>query len=138
MGNQPSKKEPNPLFPAELFVLIQREGDACKRSLKKFLTQYRVEKEDLENIKDEKGNTPLHASVFAQKVEFVDFLLDLGCHARTINFSESPLHTAISLGNLDIVSLLLSKGGGLNLCLSQNDKGETPLHLVCDFHQLNE
>lgn len=132
MGSGPTKEALDPSnLEEELFGYIKDKTHINKKGLKNLLAPYRLTSTDFDKLKDENGNTPLHASVMVQKNQFVQYFISIGCQTRTINNElESPLHSAIRLGNFDIVKSLLYEGGGYNLCLSQNRDGESPLHVV--------
>ncbi|XP_038207814.1 ankyrin-2-like [Zerene cesonia] len=77
------------------------------------------------------GYTPLCESVWQRYTNVVDLLLKSGAR---ITHSHKLLHNAILQGQEDIVTMLVSHGGGINL---HNDTGDTPLLLAVRLSQIS-
>jgi len=80
------------------------------------------------NIVDHAGNTPLHYGVIADEIDIsiIKLLLRFGADVNVKGQSaRSPLHFAVS--NAEVVNVLISEGADPG---SQDDKGDTPLHLA--------
>lgn len=115
----------------EIFSFINWKNDDQYSKLLKLIQRVISNNIELHSLTDDDGNSPLHAAVINMKPNFVRIILQNGCQARTVNFKgDSPLHTAIKNGDLDIINQLLY-ADGVNLCLSRNLKANTPLHTVC-------
>ncbi|PSN40923.1 hypothetical protein C0J52_16258 [Blattella germanica] len=82
------------------------------------------------NIKDEYGNTVAHFAVNYNLVSTVDLLLNLECDFDGFNRNgETPLLTAIKLGNEEFARKLLKLGANPNA----NDKyGNSPMHYAAE------
>ncbi|XP_045510929.1 ankyrin repeat domain-containing protein 50-like [Colias croceus] len=77
------------------------------------------------------GYTPLCESVWQRYTKVVELLLKSGAR---ITHSHKLLHNAILQGQEDIVTMLVSHGGGINL---HNDTGDTPLLLAVRLSQIS-
>ncbi|KAK8737498.1 hypothetical protein OTU49_004525, partial [Cherax quadricarinatus] len=93
------------------------------------------------SIVDSQGNTPIHCAAELQDHRCLEALL-----TRPINGTRSaltqavnaynyqgatPLHIAVSAGNLNCVRLLISAGGQVHYC--ERKRGANPLHLAVMF-----
>lgn len=84
---------------------------------------------DLVDVKDYYGYNSLHCAVLYENVDVVKYLLG-ECQPdinNRNNHDESPLHTAIKLGNLEIVKLLVKENCYLYFL---DDHDRTPLDLI--------
>ena len=76
------------------------------------------------NVKDEKGNTPLHG---VTDVKVAELLLAKAASLEvTNNKDETPLHLAAAYGRANIVELLLRRGANVQ---ARNKEGMTPEEL---------
>ena len=81
------------------------------------------------NLKTHEGETSLMAAINSEQVESVEALLDFGSSmdAGDDQLGWGPLHLACSIGNLDIIEMLLrQKECNLNQLLGSG----TPLHVA--------
>jgi ankyrin repeat protein len=80
----------------------------------------------LDDIKNAKGETALHAAADADRGDVVDLLVNRGAslEARDIK-GATPLHHAVERGSLDAMVALADRGADVN---AVNEKGMTPLH----------
>lgn len=128
MGNNTSKPDD---LKEEIFSFINWKNDDQYSRLSKLVNAIKMKKIQLHSLKDDDGNTPLHASVINKKPNFTRLMIENGCQVRTVNLKgDSPLHSAIENRDLEIINILL-EADGVNLCLSRNMKSNTPLHSVC-------
>ena len=68
----------------------------------------------------ELGVSALLAAVRVNAVKNVDLLLDAGAEPNSVVlFSETPLHTAASMGYSDCVKVLLKFGAGIEILMGQ-------------------
>ncbi|KAJ9592662.1 hypothetical protein L9F63_015677 [Diploptera punctata] len=83
------------------------------------------------DIKNSKGQIPLHLAARVQSLECVEILLSIGhCNPNTLdNDKRTPLHSAVAktLNSVEITELLISKGGNVN---QEDTYGYTPLHVA--------
>ncbi|PSN51165.1 hypothetical protein C0J52_06081, partial [Blattella germanica] len=78
------------------------------------------------NIKDEYGNSVVHLAVNFHLVRTVDLLLNFECDFDGINREgETPLLTAVKLGNKELAIKLLKDGANPN---AKDGYGNTPMH----------
>ena len=85
------------------------------------------------NIRDGRGETPLHKAVLSNSTpSVVELLLDRGADvdAAEGHFGWRPLHMAARKGNSVVVALLLEWGADLH---AKGGHGFTPLHLASEF-----
>ena len=78
------------------------------------------------NIRNNKGETPLHEAAARGQVSMVNHLLlesgiDIDLRDRV---EETPLHKAAKMGHIDIVAILLDESPDLD---ARNRQGQTPL-----------
>nr|QDR50968.1 TRPA5 [Heliconius melpomene] len=91
------------------------------------------------DVKDVDGHTVLQAAVEAAWVPGVCIALEAGADVTIkANDGETPIHSAATLGNLDVLNEILSLAKQKDFIDYQNDEGETPLvkaikhgHLSC-------
>ncbi len=88
------------------------------------------------------GNTPLHYVVRNQKIaaeqrkEMCELLLAQGADVNIKNLKgQTPLHSAVRVGDANIVKLLISKGANIN---AVNKRNRTPLDLAKKFPEIAE
>lgn len=79
-------------------------------------------------LRNEDGRSLLHVAVSSSRTEAVK-ILSAVADESVVNSSDeegwAPIHSAASIGNLEIMEFLLSKGANANL---KNDGGRTALH----------
>ena len=77
------------------------------------------------NIKDKKGNTPLH---IVKEAKIARCLINHGANINAKNeYGFTPLHMASRKGRIEVVKLLLEKGAQIE---AKDNLGRTPLHHV--------
>ncbi|XP_015917635.1 uncharacterized protein [Parasteatoda tepidariorum] len=87
------------------------------------------------NCKNDRGWTPLHASVAKKNKEFVDFLIKRGTNIDVKdNDGFTPLHVATILDDNELADVLITRHADIE---AKDDSGETPLHSAC-FEDNNE
>ena len=90
-----------------------------------------IEKGARLDVRDAKGNTPLHYTVMGGNMAesgMVKFLIDRGAQASLANKEgNSVLHLAVGYTDDSILELMIRKGGGIN---QKNSEGRTPLHMA--------
>ncbi|XP_014366738.2 transient receptor potential channel pyrexia [Papilio machaon] len=80
------------------------------------------------DVKDKDGHTVLQAAVEAAWVPGVCVALEAGADVTLkANDGETPIHSAAALGNLDVLTEILSLAKQTNFIDCQNEEGETPL-----------
>ncbi|XP_068624920.1 transient receptor potential channel pyrexia-like [Battus philenor] len=80
------------------------------------------------DVKDKDGHTVLQAAVEAAWVPGVCVALEAGADVTMkANDGETPIHSAAALGNLDVLTEILSLAKQKNFIDCQNEEGETPL-----------
>ncbi|CAG5020767.1 unnamed protein product [Parnassius apollo] len=80
------------------------------------------------DVKDKEGHTVLQAAVEAAWVPGVCIALEAGADVTMkANDGETPIHSAAALGNLDVLTEILSVAKQKDFIDCQNEKGETPL-----------
>nr|CAH7719369.1 unnamed protein product [Callosobruchus chinensis] len=80
------------------------------------------------NARDNRGNTPLHLAVLADKLQVVEKLIEGGADVNAKNnHGATPLHWAALNQNVNIVEKLIEKGADIN---AKSSNGDTPLHLA--------
>lgn len=68
------------------------------------------------NVKDSKGDTPLHSAVIKGRKEAVGLLLDKGADVNAqSNNGDTPLHKALVMRQDVISALLISRGADVNI-----------------------
>ena len=83
------------------------------------------------DLKDSKGNTPLHIACKYAVVEIVEFLVEKKCNQNALNdHNELPLHIACKHCDATIVKLV-STAPELDVNVKDN-AGNTPLHIACE------
>ncbi|XP_072948321.1 transient receptor potential cation channel subfamily A member 1-like [Epargyreus clarus] len=98
------------------------------------------------DVKDRDGHTVLQAAVEAAWVPGVCIALETGADVTLkANDGETPIHSAAALGNIDVLTEILSVAKQRDFINCQNEEGETPLfkaivngHLECVTALLNE
>ena len=72
--------------------------------------------------------TPLHVAMMNRAHEFAEWLIRHGADVNAVNGGgDSPLHTAVSFVDTQLIALLLHSGANPE---QKNKKGETPLFLL--------
>jgi len=84
------------------------------------------------NVLDLKGVTPLLLAVHNQNAEMVKFLLSKKANPNLCSTNSSPVHEAVRVHNQQILEIVLSGGGNINLT---TDFGKTPLHMAIQEEQ---
>ncbi|CAH2057024.1 unnamed protein product, partial [Iphiclides podalirius] len=80
------------------------------------------------DVKDKEGHTVLQAAVEAAWVPGVCVAIEAGADVTLkANDGETPLHSAAALGNLDVLTEILSVAKQKDIIDWQNEEGETPL-----------
>jgi len=85
-------------------------------------------------VADQKGVLPLHIACRNATVGIVKFLVDSynnGLDVCDAN-NDSVLHYACRGGNLDVIKYLLNEHTSLVSTAQVNEKGELPIHLLCE------
>ncbi|KAJ0095905.1 hypothetical protein Patl1_16732 [Pistacia atlantica] len=81
------------------------------------------------SLRNEDSRSLLHVAVSSRRPEVVKILSNIDESAKVINSADeegwAPIHSAASIGNTEIVEILLSEGADVNL---KNDGGRTALH----------
>jgi ankyrin repeat protein len=84
------------------------------------------------NTQDLKGVTPLLLAVWNSNMEMVKFLLSKKANPNACSTNSSPVHEAVRQHNQQILEVVLSGGGNINLT---TDFGKTPLHTAIQEEQ---
>ena len=109
---------------------LENAKDAI-RNLKEILDgdAYKDYKFDLDNIKDEKGNTPLYWACINNYTEVAKLLIEHGADIDIKdNRGNTPLYQACFKNNTEIAKLLIEYGADVNI---KNKDGYTPLSMAC-------
>lgn len=82
------------------------------------------------HIRLKSGGTLLHAAVYYESKEMLEFLIKNGANvnATSKDDDETPLHLAAIMGRCEMAILLLENGADVNY---RDDGLATPLHLAC-------
>ena len=124
-----------------------REFDAARSSLEKARSLYQkannVDKEknrkmnELQKEIDEKeadfgddSMTLFDRALWIGDLRIVENLIVLGVDLKKLRAGQSPLHTAVGRGHLDLVKVLIDAGADPEL---KNEDGQTPLELARDL-----
>ena len=85
------------------------------------------------NVKNRRGNTPLHIACQNNNIKYATFLLaDLHCDSNVKNdLGEIPLHLAAAK-SMELVKLV-ARSEDVN---AQRNDGDTPLHIACRHKQM--
>jgi ankyrin repeat protein len=87
------------------------------------------------DIKDYKGNIPLHYAIEFKNIQAITNLIQYGSNIHTKdNNGNNALHNAVLSNNIDIIKLILKSNPNPN---SFNNNRETPLHLAVMNKNLN-
>jgi len=86
-------------------------------------------------VKIEQKETPLHIAIRYGHKEVAEFLLNEGANINALERRKwTPLHTAVKSGKMEVAELLLDRGANVN---SVDKKGRTPLSIVAsDDYQI--
>jgi ankyrin repeat protein len=77
------------------------------------------------NVRNNKGQTPLHTAMAYNNIDAVDVLIAHGSDInRKDDSGKTPLHTAVAYNNIDAVDVLIAHGSDIN---RKDDSGKTPL-----------
>ena len=80
------------------------------------------------NVKNNNGQSLLHAAVRGDNKNLLEILLAMGANVNVQdNAGDTPLHWALRDPNIDVVQLLINNRANVNI---QNNKGQTPLHIL--------
>ncbi|WP_353280593.1 ankyrin repeat domain-containing protein [Wolbachia endosymbiont (group B) of Silvanus unidentatus] len=111
----------------ELFAAV-RSGDANQ-------VADLINKGDDVNARDNRGNTPLHLAVLADKLQVVEKLIEGGADVNAKNnHGATPLHWAALNQNVNIVEKLIEKGANVN---EKNKYDNVPLHYAAGYGSLS-
>ncbi|WP_264706418.1 ankyrin repeat domain-containing protein [Wolbachia endosymbiont (group B) of Colias croceus] len=111
----------------ELFAAV-RSGDANQ-------VADLINKGDDVNARDNRGNTPLHLAVLADKLQVVEKLIEGGADVNAKNnHGATPLHWAALNQNVNIVEKLIEKGANVN---EKNKYDNVPLHYAAVYGSLS-
>lgn len=89
------------------------------------------------NVKDQRGDSPLHYAAAHGDTHFVKLLIANGAGVNARNHSgETALFTAVRWGYQNVVEMLLANGAGVNM---KDGGGRTPLNIAVDmdYHALS-
>ncbi|QBB83766.1 MULTISPECIES: ankyrin repeat domain-containing protein [Wolbachia] len=87
------------------------------------------------NARDNRGNTPLHLAVLADKLQVVEKLIEGGADVNAKNnHGATPLHWAALNQNINIVEKLIEKGANVN---EKNKYDNVPLHYAAGYGSLS-
>ncbi|WP_374699796.1 ankyrin repeat domain-containing protein [Wolbachia endosymbiont (group A) of Limnophora tigrina] len=87
------------------------------------------------NARDNRGNTPLHLAVLADKLQVVEKLIEGGADVNAKNnHGATPLHWAALNQNVNIVEKLIEKGANVN---EKNKYDNVPLHYAAGYGSLS-
>lgn len=95
-----------------------------------------AENENLVNVRDSDGYTPLHRACYSNHADVVEFLLKhkADVKAKTCD-GWTPLHSASKWNNYKCAALLLDYGSEVN---PLTNGGQTPLHLASSHPEARE
>ncbi|WP_264686246.1 MULTISPECIES: ankyrin repeat domain-containing protein [Wolbachia] len=94
-----------------------------------------MNKGDDVNARDNRGNTPLHLAVLADKLQVVEKLIEGGADVNAKNnHGATPLHWAALNQNVNIVEKLIEKGANVN---EKNKYDNVPLHYAAGYGSLS-
>ncbi|BET36035.1 MULTISPECIES: ankyrin repeat domain-containing protein [Wolbachia] len=111
----------------ELFAAV-RSGDANQ-------VADLINKGDDVNARDNRGNTPLHLAVLADKLQVVEKLIEGGADVNAKNnHGATPLHWAALNQNVNILEKLIEKGANVN---EKNKYDNVPLHYAAGYGSLS-
>jgi ankyrin repeat protein len=95
---------------------------------------------DIINIQDNDKNTPLHYAIMFNNIYCIEQLIKYNCNFVLKNIQgNTPLHTAAT-GNIIILEKIFNSKYFLenpSIINIQNNIGETPLHIACNFESIN-
>ncbi len=78
--------------------------------------------ENLENIQDEDGNTPLHIAIECDHIELAEWLIEMTAEVnRVARFGKTPLMLAADKGYTELFSMLLDYGANPEITGSCDD-----------------
>uniref|UniRef100_A0A7N2R224 Uncharacterized protein n=1 Tax=Quercus lobata TaxID=97700 RepID=A0A7N2R224_QUELO len=124
MEIDPPNTKPEVVIKDDDLFKAAESGDA---STFKSLSQNQLSK--ALSLRNEDGRSLLHVAVSSSHPEVVKVLSAIDESASVINSADeegwAPLHSAASIGNLEIVEVLLSRGADINM---KTDGGRTALH----------
>ncbi len=122
-------------FIAILFILIlflslpgMEIHEAVKKGDLKLVSELLKKSPELVNVKDKRGNIPLHLAAKTVNIKVLEMLIRRGSKLNISNNSGyTPLHYAAYYNRGENVEKLLKHGVGINL---KSLEGETPLHMT--------
>ncbi|WP_341816915.1 ankyrin repeat domain-containing protein [Wolbachia endosymbiont (group A) of Agelastica alni] len=86
------------------------------------------------NVKNNRGDTPLHLVARNGHLEVVEKLIENGANVNEKDIhGETPLHRAAEKGRLEVVEKLIENGANVN---EKDIHGETPLHRAAEKGRL--
>lgn len=104
--------------------------ECCERNDVEGLKTFIRSDININNVKDECGDTPLHTAASHNSKECLQILIQLGADPNIKNNNGStPLHYDALYNSKECLQLLLEVGADPNI---KNDAGETFLHRVRD------
>ncbi|WP_375603618.1 ankyrin repeat domain-containing protein [Wolbachia endosymbiont of Anurida maritima] len=93
------------------------------------IEKYLVDKKDV-NVKNDKGNTPLHLAVEEGNLEAVKHLIEKGADLNAPDkHGWTPLYYAVYSGNIDVVRFLIDQGADYNI----TDNEGTPVYYAFQY-----
>ena len=94
-----------------------------------FLLKWIIRQDADVNVRDKRGETPLHKSIIYDHTKdhiTKTILIKNGAHINSADhYGTTPLHSAIAFGKVSAANLLISCGANVN---ARANSGETPLH----------
>ncbi|GFR24743.1 hypothetical protein TNCT_330431 [Trichonephila clavata] len=93
------------------------------------IEKYLVDKKDV-NVKNDKGNTPLHLAVEEGNLEAVKHLIEKGADLNVPDkHGWTPLYYAVYSGNINVVRFLIDQGADYNI----TDNEGTPVYYAFQY-----
>ncbi|XP_063628997.1 transient receptor potential cation channel subfamily A member 1-like isoform X1 [Cydia splendana] len=122
-----------------LHLCVKKEQEIALQVLANYDYKHADPLSAVVDVKDEEGHTVLQAAIEAEWVPGVCVALEAGADVTLrANDGETPIHSAAAIGNIEVLSEILSLAKQSKFIDCQNDEGETPLfkaitngHVAC-------